>query len=375
MNMTRILKRIYIVLLLCLTGFSSFTLPGPPGKGLIKVRYPLLPEYIHKDNVSQHFCEKNTNKTKGDPRRNIHNGIDIPVPHGNTVYSLCDGEVVGNYTSKPYWDSFLIIRHNCCNRVFYAYYGHISSELKEKDIISEGQKIGIIRHDEDKNSRDHLHLSITTGKDWDNHGWGYNYSCQEAEAEGYVDPLKYLQFTDKWTIEPPVLPTQKKFDIKTPLNEKELSAAVKSGFVAYIKKSGWAIVKEIGEDNSLWITNYVRTSQGSTMKSTFNFEIRTPAMFTRGRLLFGKQLSVEWDISEVERVKNFEPNQLHKIIEKQLNQQCLFLIPTLSALEEMKINFKFFRGRDLSPAEALEGMIVGAHVMAVLIEDFLNKNY
>lgn len=373
--MNRILKRIHIILLLCITGLSSLTLSETPVKESIRVRYPLLPKYARKDKVSQDFCNPNTEKTTGDRERNIHNGIDIPAPHGNTVYSLCDGEVLGNYTFKPYWNSFLIIRHNCCNGVFYAYYGHIRSELKEKEIISAGQEIGIIRHDEEEESGDHLHLSITTGSDWDKHGWGYNYSCQEAEAEGYVDPSIYVTFPDKWTIEPPVIPIPIKFDIKTPLNEKKSSAAVKAGLDAYIKKSGGGMVTEIGEDNSLWITNYVRNSQNNTMKSTFNFEIRTPAMFRRGQLLFEKQLTVKWDISEIKQIKNSDPNQLYKIIEKQLNQQCFFLGPTFETMVEMKVNFKQYLYRELSPAEALEGMIVGAHIMAVLIEDFINKNY
>lgn len=370
--MNRIIKRIQIILLLCITGLSSLILSETPIKESIRVRYPLSPEYASKDKVSQDFGNPNTNKTEGDPLRNIHNGIDIPVPHGNKVYGLCDGEVIGNFTSNSYWNSFLIIRHNCCNRVFYAYYGHIRSELKEKDIISAGQEkeIGIIRHDEDEEFGDHLHLSITTGSDWDREGWGYNYSRREAEAEGYVNPSTYVKFPDEWAIEPPIIPVKKKFDIKTPLNEKEFSAAVKAGFIAYIKNSGGGIVTEIGEDNSLWITNYMRTSQGNTMKSTFNFEIRTPAMFSRGRLLFEKQLTVEWDISEVEQVRNFEPDQLYKIIEKQLNQPCFFLGPTVETLVEMRDIFKQSWYRELSPAEALEGMIVGAHIMAVLIEEF-----
>lgn len=373
--MNRILKRINIVLLLCITSLSPLIPSGIPVKELIRVRYPLSPEYISKKKVSQYFCNPNTNKTGGDPLRNIHNGIDIPVPCGSPVYSLCDGLVVENFTNKSYWNSFLIIKHNCCNRVFYAYYGHISSKIEKNNSVVAGQEIGFIRHDEDKESVDHLHLSINTGDDWDREGWGYNYSCQEAKAEGYVCPFEYVQFPDEWTTEPPLISIPIKFDIKTPLNEKELSAAVKVGIDAYIKNSGGAIVTEIGEDNSLWITNYMRSSQGSTNKSTFNFEVRTPAMISRGRLLFEKQLTVEWDISEVEQVKNFDPNQLYKIIANQLKQQCFSLAPTLETLKTMNSNFKYFRGRDLSPSEALEGMIVGVNVMEVLIEDFINENY
>lgn len=122
--MIGILKKVHIIFLLCIFGLFSFTLSESLGKGFVKARYPLLPEYIKEENVSQPFCNINTEKTEGDPDRNVHNGIDIPVPNGNVVYSLCDGEVVWNSTSESYWNSFLIIRHTCCNGEFYAYYGH-----------------------------------------------------------------------------------------------------------------------------------------------------------------------------------------------------------------------------------------------------------
>ncbi len=170
------------------------------GTGSINVRYPLLSSYMDEDNISLKYCEKNT-YLKSD--RNIHNGIDISVPVDKPVFSICAGEVVYDNTSAGYWDSFLVLKYNCNGKILYGYYGHVYSSVKNPKDIKAGDKIAIIRHDTSGKIGDHLHLSISTGKDWDHYGWGYDYSCKDANADGYKNPLTYLRFTAVSTGEAP----------------------------------------------------------------------------------------------------------------------------------------------------------------------------
>ena len=182
-----------LILWFCRIAASQETVP-------INARYPLLSPYMDKKNISLEFCVTNTDLSSD---RNIHNGIDISVPADEPVFCLCDGEVAYDNTSGGYWDSFLIIKHNCDGQVLYAYYGHVHSSVNNINDIRAGEKIATIRHDTSGKMRDHLHLGISTGKDWDRNGWGYNFSCEDAIADGYKNPLTYLNFTEGTSPSPP----------------------------------------------------------------------------------------------------------------------------------------------------------------------------
>jgi murein DD-endopeptidase MepM/ murein hydrolase activator NlpD len=170
------------------------------GTGLINATFPLPSQYMDENKITLGFCDKNTLLSS---KRNIHNGIDISVPANEPVFSLCTGGVVYDNTSAGYWDSFLIIKHNCNGQILYAYYGHVHSSVSKPNDIRAGEKIATIRHDTSGAIGDHLHLSISTGKDWDRYGWGYDLSCEDAIADEYKNPLTYLNFTAGTSPSPP----------------------------------------------------------------------------------------------------------------------------------------------------------------------------
>jgi murein DD-endopeptidase MepM/ murein hydrolase activator NlpD len=130
----------------------------------------------------------------------FHTGVDIMTAHDNPpVYALADGEVVWNctesekYTSDytKYFNAFVIVNHGN----FYAYYGHLKSTLKIGDSVSKGNSIGIIRdayNSENVLNRDnnHLHLSISTGDDWIQQGWGYQKT--QDGLKQFIDPKSYV---------------------------------------------------------------------------------------------------------------------------------------------------------------------------------------
>lgn len=177
------------ILILCFPNDAT-SQEGPP----IDVSYPLLPSYMDKKNISLGFCDVNPYIS---PPRNIHIGIDIFAPAEETVFSLCDGKVVYDKTNEEgttYWNSFLIIEHRCDGHILFAYYGHVFSNVNDPNNIKKGEKIAKIRHDTSGSVPDHLHLSISTGKDWDRYGWGYVTKCEDAITEGYKNPLTYLNF-------------------------------------------------------------------------------------------------------------------------------------------------------------------------------------
>jgi len=159
--------------------------------GPIEARYPLPAPYIEEMDLLLEFCGENTALDK---EENTHTGIDIGVPTNTPVFALCDGLVEHNHTSNPYWDSFLIVRHQSGERSFFAYYGHIVSSLQPPTEVDAGDSLGSIRAPEPSSLSEHLHLAITIGDDWDRRGWGYDSTCVHAGNDGYVDPLKTLRF-------------------------------------------------------------------------------------------------------------------------------------------------------------------------------------
>lgn len=130
----------------------------------------------------------------------FHTGYDIGTENSNpNVFALADGEVVWNctesekYTSNytKYFNAFVIVNHGN----FYAYYGHLKSPLKIGDKVSKGKSIGTIRDaydsdDELDRANNHLHISISTGADWQKSGWGYKKT--QDGLKQFVDPKNYV---------------------------------------------------------------------------------------------------------------------------------------------------------------------------------------
>jgi hypothetical protein len=177
------------MIFLCLVVISTYGL----SEAATKVASPLASKYMNSTLFG--FKLKNTSLK---PPTNIHNGIDIAADKNEPVFSLCDGTVRLNNTNRTdystsqqaYWNSFLIVDHNCDGRKITAYYGHVKSTLSPSANVKAGDKIAVIRHE--SGNTDHLHLSIN-GKYLPN-GWGYNDSPAQVDSYGFTDPRKDLSF-------------------------------------------------------------------------------------------------------------------------------------------------------------------------------------
>ena len=152
-----------------------------------------------------------------------HKGHDIMAPETTDVYPICDGRVVGNYTHteldkryrtgkecgpRPNWcqyfNSFLIIKHNCNGQTIFGYYGHIKSDLGVgTDVfVSDNHPVGQIRAaynyytDRRDRSQDHLHLGINIKqKEYDTDHWGIaplGVTCQSLQNNGWRDVKDYF---------------------------------------------------------------------------------------------------------------------------------------------------------------------------------------
>jgi hypothetical protein len=119
----------------------------------------------------------------------VHVGIDISVPAQKPVYSICDGEVKYNNTWKSYWNSFLVVKHNCSGRTVYGYYGHVTSSLKVGNSVKAGQSIATIRHD--SGYSDHLHFATSTSLKTSN--WGY--VTNTSSCSSYLNPSTYFNYS------------------------------------------------------------------------------------------------------------------------------------------------------------------------------------
>ena len=102
--------------------------------------------------------------------------------------------------------------------------------------------------------------------------------------------------------------TQYAFDVKTLLEEKGDLQNYKQGLLSSISSSGWASVKDVGEDYSLWITNLERTHFEDSVIVSLIVELRTPSMFTRGDHIGGRQiwLKYHWDNAEKYATDNID---------------------------------------------------------------------
>jgi hypothetical protein len=128
-------------------------------------------------------------------KHGFHKGTDIEVTTARTVNarSVCDGTVVhvqptSQYSTEQdkYWNAFVIVKHTCNGLNFFAYYGHVYSQVSLNQKILRGQTIGSIRvlSGIDK----HLHFGITPAtQDWIRQGWGYAKPEFEACRTSFVN--------------------------------------------------------------------------------------------------------------------------------------------------------------------------------------------
>jgi hypothetical protein len=85
------------------------------------------------------------------------------------------------------------------------------------------------------------------------------------------------------------------FDVKTMMQEKEALHVIKVAVINALDNSKWAGTIEVGENYSLWLTNARRETVGDSMISAIDFDLRTPAMFTRGKHILSKHVEVAFN--------------------------------------------------------------------------------
>ena len=87
-------------------------------------------------------------------------------------------------------------------------------------------------------------------------------------------------------------------DVKTPLLEKSSLMAAKAGTVYFITQSADFGVREAGEDYSLRLKDYKSSQDGKTVSIEFTVELRSPAMFRKGRLIGSERLKVKYTLDK-----------------------------------------------------------------------------
>ena len=93
------------------------------------------------------FCMPTTNtritSKFGPRRRRMHNGIDVKVQVGDTIYAAFDGKVriVRNQGRRTGYGLFVVMRHH---NGLETVYGHLSEQLvKEDQYVKAGEAIGL----------------------------------------------------------------------------------------------------------------------------------------------------------------------------------------------------------------------------------------
>jgi hypothetical protein len=163
--------------------------PTPPGdkKKVKNTYFPLA----YKSKPIGYF-DKNYLSSQGVQ----HLGADYMANKDIEVFSVCDGEIIQDNTSKVVSEAVLIIKHDCGGKQFFGHYGHISSYGK-KSVVA-GEKIGKIKYwTEPWGDNSHLHIGFNAVRPIiskeNGNGWGRgkkDLSPAEADKIGWVDPVK-----------------------------------------------------------------------------------------------------------------------------------------------------------------------------------------
>lgn len=116
-------------------------------------------------------------------RRRVHNGLDIKVQVGDTIYAAFDGKVrISSYQRRGY-GHYVVIRHNNGIETLYA---HLSQKLvTEDENVKAGDPIGL-GGNSGRSTGSHLHFeTILLGKCIDP-ALLFDFKNQTATADSYV---------------------------------------------------------------------------------------------------------------------------------------------------------------------------------------------
>lgn len=98
------------------------------------------------------------------------------------------------------------------------------------------------------------------------------------------------------------LNAQIKIDVKTKFGVKtKQMQAIKIGIIKMLERVNWIKVGEVGEKYSLWIDNLIIVPDQSDLLSSivsFDMELRTPAMFTKGKTLQIEHITLKVNTNE-----------------------------------------------------------------------------
>ena len=116
-------------------------------------------------------------------RRRVHQGLDIKVQTGDTIYAAFDGKVrITSYQRRGY-GHYVVIRHNNGIETLYA---HLSKKLVEaNDNVKAGDPIGL-GGNTGRSSGSHLHFeTILMGKSLDP-ALMFDFKNQKMTGESYL---------------------------------------------------------------------------------------------------------------------------------------------------------------------------------------------
>ena len=116
-------------------------------------------------------------------RRRMHNGLDVKVQTGDTIYAAFDGKVrITSYQRRGY-GHYVVIRHNNGIETLYA---HLSKKLVEaNDNVKAGDPIGL-GGNTGRSSGSHLHFeTILMGKCLDP-ALMFDFKNQKMTGESYL---------------------------------------------------------------------------------------------------------------------------------------------------------------------------------------------
>lgn len=166
------------------------------------------------------------------------------------------------------------------------------------------------------------------------------------------------------------------FDVKTTMEEKSQLHVIKIAVINSLQQSNWATVKEVGEDYSLWLTNLRRSSSGDSITTVIDFDLRTPAMLTRGKHLDARRVSISFDTTGVSSVQASNDSLINGLLVQGL--QSSGLLEEFTKLFASSIPFGSFfvnsfaskvlkeLNRQPTPLESLEANLVAAKAVVAL---------
>lgn len=116
-------------------------------------------------------------------RRRVHNGLDIKVERGDTIYAAFDGKVRITAYQRRGYGHYVVIRHNNGIETLYA---HLSKKLViENQNVKAGQPIGL-GGNTGRSTGSHLHFeTILLGKCIDPEKL-FDFKNQTVTGESYV---------------------------------------------------------------------------------------------------------------------------------------------------------------------------------------------